>query len=110
VDYGMSGLGPVYFGPQYETTEWGRAVMEPTKISDEIQSRVDKEMQKLLSEAQELARAILKKNKKILDRVSEELVKIETIDGEDFEKLVGVPKARVAAKKVRKSVAVKNTR
>lgn len=98
VDFGMSILGPIYMGPMYENSEWGRAIFEPTKISDRVQAKVDDEVSKFLMQAQKLARKILEENKKILDRVSEELVKKETLDGEEFEKIVGIAKAKVEIK------------
>jgi cell division protease FtsH len=94
-DYGMSPLGPVYMGPMYDSSDWGRAMMEPTKVSDEVQSKIDKEVSKLVDSARKQARKLLEDNREMLDKISAVLLKEETIDGEDFEKLVGKPKARV---------------
>ena len=93
-DYGMSTLGPIYLGPIYENSDWGRAMMEPTKVSNEVQSKIDKEVAKFVADAQKLARKILEENKDLLDKISAALIKDETIDGEDFTKLIGQPKAR----------------
>lgn len=99
VDYGMSQLGPVYLGPIYETNDWGRAIMEPTKVSDKVQSKIDAQISEFVTQAQKDARKILVKHKKLLDKVAEALLKDETLDGETFEKIVGVAKARVEVKK-----------
>jgi len=99
IDYGMSDLGPMAMGPQFDTTEWGRAVMEPTRLSDEMQAKVDEEIKKVITESGKLAQEILIKNRKKLDKIAEELVKNETIDGEDFEKLIGVKKVRIDEEK-----------
>ena len=98
VDFGMSRLGPVYMGPQYETTEYGRAMFEPSQVSQKVAADVDEEIGRFVAEAQRLAREVLKKNRKVLDRVGRELEKQETLDGDDFAKLVGVPKVRVERK------------
>jgi cell division protease FtsH len=96
VDLGMSDLGPIYLGPQYETTEWGKAMFEPSKVSDKVQSKVDDQISRFLTQATELARNILIKHRKKLDAIAEALVKQETLDGDEFERVVGVPKARLA--------------
>jgi cell division protease FtsH len=99
VDLGMSELGPVYLGPQYENTEWGRAIFEPTRISDEVQSKVDSQIAKILEQSRKLSRSILEKYKKKLDVIADALMDKETLDGDEFEKVVGVPKVRVVPAK-----------
>lgn len=94
VDLGMSSLGPVNLGPQWETTEWGRAMFEPTNLSPAMQAQVDKEIKKLIDEAYKVAAGLLKKCRSKLDKVAEKLMKVETIDGEEFTKLMGVKKVR----------------
>jgi len=88
VDFGMSSLGPTYLGPQIETTEWGRSWMQPSEISPDMQSKVDKEIKKIVDESYKKALEILKKSKKKLDIIAEKLVKQETLEGEEFEKLM----------------------
>jgi cell division protease FtsH len=95
VDFGMDEeLGPVNYAPQYDTS-YGRVIMEPAKFSDEIQSKVDAAIKKIISDSQKIATDLLTKHKKHLDTIAKELIKTETIDGEDFEKLIGVKKVRV---------------
>jgi len=98
VDFGMSDMGPVYMGPMFENTEWGKAIFEPTKVSDKVQSQVDEEVSRFLKQAQKLARKILESKKKILDNVSRELMEKETLDGDEFEKAVGTPKVTIEEK------------
>jgi cell division protease FtsH len=89
VDFGMSDLGPTYLGPQIETTEYGRAWVQPSEISPEMQAKVDKEIKQIVDNAYKQALSILKKNRKKLDLIGEKLLKQETIDEEEFEKLMG---------------------
>ena len=95
VDFGMSNLGPVALGPQWETTEYGRAMFEPTSLSPEMQAKVDGEINKLVDEAYKLAAGLLKKHRPKLKRIADKLIEVETVDREEFEKLMGVKKVRV---------------
>lgn len=96
VDYGMSELGPMNFGPQYETN-YSRSWNEPTKISDDLQEEVDTQIRKIIATGEKRALDLLKKHKKQLDLVSEQLLDVESLDGDEFERLMGMPKAKVPA-------------
>jgi cell division protease FtsH len=94
VDYGMSELGPMNLGPQYETAEWGRSWMEPSRVSEKMMGLIDSEIEKLVKTAQESAMALLKKHRKELNSVAKRLLEQETIDTDEFEALMGVAKAK----------------
>ncbi|MBI2405307.1 ATP-dependent zinc metalloprotease FtsH [Candidatus Gottesmanbacteria bacterium] len=96
MEFGMSELGPMNFGPQMDITEWGKSYMEQNPISPEMQGAIDREVKKFLDEGYKQAAAILKKYRVKLDQVAEELVKKETIEGEEFEQLMGGPRPRKA--------------
>jgi cell division protease FtsH len=89
MEFGMSKLGPMNFGPQMDITEWGQSMMDQPSISPEMLSKIDSEVQELLGVALTTAQKILKVHKKQLDTVMKELVKHETLEGEEFEKLMG---------------------
>lgn len=89
IEYGMSDLGPVNFGPQIDVSEIGRNWYEPAQVSPEMQARIDGAIKKILDEGYENALGILKKLKSKLDLVAEELVRKETIEGGEFEKIMG---------------------
>lgn len=95
MEFGMSDLGPINFGPQMDITEWGKSYMEPSQISPEMQAKIDSEVKKLLDKGYKEAAEILKKHKKQLDDVAEELVKKETLESEEFEQLMGGLKKRI---------------
>lgn len=101
MDYGMSNLGPMNFSPQYETN-YNRSWAEPTKISDDLQKQVDQEVQKFIEAGQKRALTLLKKHRKQLDKVSEELLEVESLDSDEFEKIMGIPKAKVPEPSSRK--------
>jgi len=94
VDFGMSPLGPVNLGPQYDVDEMGKAQWyEPSQVSPAMQERVDKEISKIIDEAYKQAIEIVKKNKKKMDEVVKQLLVTETHGREKFEKIVGDKKA-----------------
>jgi len=89
IDFGMSSLGPVNLGPQTEFSDMGRAVwMEPAQLSPEMADRVDREVKKIIDECSDKALEILKKHKKKLDLLAVNLLEKETIEQEEFERLM----------------------
>jgi cell division protease FtsH len=90
VEWGMSDLGPINMGPQINVEDFGKAYIEPAKISDAMQAKVDEEIKKLVNTAHDEAVSLLKKNKKKLDEVSKMLVEKETIGQEEFDDIMKV--------------------
>jgi len=88
IEYGMSDLGPVNLGPIIDETEWGRSWVEPSRISDEMSAKVDGEVKRIVDEGYKKAQEILKKNKKSLDKIAAGLLEKETLEQEDFERLM----------------------
>ncbi len=89
VEYGMSDLGPVNFGPTMDITEWGRSYMERNQISEEMMAKIDEQVKKILTEGYERAVNTLKQKRKLLDKVADNLMHHESIDQDEFEKIVG---------------------
>jgi cell division protease FtsH len=69
--------------------EWGGRYMNEAHISPEMQGKIDVEIKRIIDEGYVKAQVILKKNKAKLDIVATALIKKETLEGEDFEKLMG---------------------
>jgi cell division protease FtsH len=88
VEWGMSDLGPVNLGPQIDVNDFGKAYMEPAKISDAMQSKVDEEIKKLVNQSIDEARKVLKKNKTKLEKLAKILVEKESLGQEEFEELM----------------------
>lgn len=82
-DYGMSKLGPLNLGSQAETGGWSRAYLGSQDISPQTQAEVDGEIKKIVDGCYRKAKTLLQKNEKALDRLAEQLVKKETLSGED---------------------------
>lgn len=88
-EWGMSDLGPI----KVERGE-GR-FYEQSQVSEQMSSKIDEQVKKLTDVAYTQAQAILKRLRKRLDMLAEELLKKETLESEDFEKLMG-PKPALA--------------
>lgn len=99
VDFGMSELGPVAMGQMTETNNWGYSYGESVRLSEATQAKVDMEIKKLVDEGLKTAEGVLKGNKKVLDKIVDKLMKVETLEQEEFEKIVGKPKAVFVIKK-----------
>jgi len=90
VEFGMSTLGPINLGPQYDIDEMGKAQWyEPAQISPAMQEKVDAEIKKIADEAYKDATLIVGKQRKVLDKLVEKLLVKETLDRDEFEKIVG---------------------
>lgn len=93
VDFGMSTLGPINWGPRQDE---GARFYEPIQVSQNMQEKIDSEVKKIMDTCYKQALKILKDGRKSLDKVAQELLKVETLDREEFEKIVGVKKDNVA--------------
>lgn len=90
VDFGMSPLGPVNLGPQYDYDEMGKATWyEPAQVSPDMQRKIDEEIKKIIDACYKDALELVKKNRKKLDEVVKKLLIKETLEKEEFEKIVG---------------------
>ena len=88
MEFGMSDLGPINYGPNQDAVEWGKAYWEQTQISQEMQGKIDTEVRKIIDEAYKRALGILRKHRKKMDDVVEKLLEIETMDGDEFAKIM----------------------
>jgi cell division protease FtsH len=88
IEWGMSELGPINLGPQIDMNDFGRAWMEPAKISDGMQAKVDEEIKKFINTALKRAEEILKKERTKLDELAKMLVEKESLDDREFEEFM----------------------
>jgi len=90
VDFGMSPLGPVNLGANSEMGDFGNLEWyEGSQISPAFAEKVDKEVSKIIDSCYRRAVALLKKERKNLGKIVSLLMSKETIDKDDFEKIVG---------------------
>jgi cell division protease FtsH len=91
-EYGMSELGPLTFGKKEEQIFLGREISQHRDYSEDTAIKIDQEVKKIVAQQYELARTILKENNDAMIRLSEELIKRETLDGVQIRRLVaGLP-------------------
>lgn len=95
VDYGMSPLGPIDFGPQEGYSEWGRNYLEPTDVSDSKRAEIDGEVKRIVNACEKVTMQILKDQKTIMDKVVTELKERESLERDDFERIVGITKDEI---------------
>jgi len=88
VDFGMSDLGPINLGPQMDQNHYSRGLMSASEISPQTKLKVDREIKKIIDESYRQAKDLLKKNKAKLDLIARELLEKETIEGDEFERLM----------------------
>jgi len=93
VNFGMSKLGPIDFGPQNSYDDMGKQTWyEPAQVSPSMQEKIDQEIKNIVDNSYKEASEIIKKERKTLNKVAEALLKKETLDREMFEKIVGKKK------------------
>ena len=89
VDFGMSDrLGPRTFGDKQEMVFLGREIAEQKDYSERFALEIDREVNRLISDAYEIAKKLLAENKAMLVRIAEKLLEQETLDGEDIDALL----------------------
>lgn len=92
-EYGMSSLGPINIKGRAMFGLWPRVGEDGGSISESMQAKIDAEMKKIIDTAYAQAQVLLKKNKTKLDKVAKALLEKETLDTEEFEKIVGKKKS-----------------
>ncbi len=90
MEYGMSDLGPMNVKPQAMFGMWRGE--EGSPISETMQSRIDTEVKKIIDTAHKQALDVIKKNKVKFEKVAQTLLEKETLESEEFEKIVGKKK------------------
>ncbi|GIS04239.1 MAG: hypothetical protein CM15mP106_6860 [Candidatus Neomarinimicrobiota bacterium] len=88
-EWGMSDLlGPMTFGKKNEEVFLGREIQSSRDYSEVTARMIDEEISRIVSDSQRLADEILRKDIDILHHLSKELLKYETFDSKDLEKIL----------------------
>jgi cell division protease FtsH len=87
--FGMSDeLGPVALGRSSGNMFLGREIATERDFSEETAALIDKEVNRLVSEAYTRAKTLLMQNRPILDRIAQMLIEKETVDAEELEEII----------------------
>ncbi len=92
-DYGMSEkLGPRTFGDKQELVFLGREISEQKDYSEKTATAIDKEVDVLIKEAHDKAKDILTEHKAKLIEIAKKLISEETLEGDELDELLGIPR------------------
>ncbi|MDV2989784.1 MAG: ATP-dependent zinc metalloprotease FtsH [Dehalogenimonas sp.] len=90
--YGMSEkLGPRTFGSKEEMVFLGKEIHEQRDYGEKTADLIDQEVEALIQAGYQLAKTILTDNRDRLRYIAERLVAVETLEGEELEKLFTEP-------------------
>ena len=107
-------LGPVTFGKKEEEIFLGREISQHRDYSEETAKEIDKEVRRIITEAQEIALKLLTKNIKLLHDLANALLEYEILDGEQIEKVMKgqklIPRKEKTMTTEKKTRAKKKTR
>jgi len=88
-EYGMSEkLGPIAFGEKEEMIFLGKEIGEQRNYSEEVAAKIDQEVSFFIRNAETTARRVLQQRRRLLDKIAKVLIEKETIEREEFEKLI----------------------
>jgi len=83
--FGMSDtLGPIAF-------ETGRSISGTSvdgEYSQDMSAKIDKEVSKIINDGMVSAKTVLTKNRKALDVIAKKLIEVETLEREEYEKII----------------------
>jgi len=90
VEFGMSEIGPINLGPDMGLGDFGQMEWyEQAQNSPAFAEKIDAETKKFLDAGYKAAIKLIREKRKLLDKVSKALLEKETLDRDDFEKIVG---------------------
>lgn len=88
-EWGMSErLGPLTFGKKDEQIFLGREIAKHKDYSEKTAEEIDDEVRRLVIEAYEGSKKLLKENYDLLDALAKRLLEKETIEGQEIDKLI----------------------
>jgi cell division protease FtsH len=88
-EWGMSDkLGPMTFGKKEEEIFLGRDFTKRVDYSETTAVAIDAEVRRVILEAYERAKLLLRRNRAVLHKMAEALLERESLDGPDIEEII----------------------
>ncbi|PJA41458.1 cell division protein FtsH [candidate division WWE3 bacterium CG_4_9_14_3_um_filter_34_6] len=87
-DFGMSKLGPINYVESNESLWDVRAQNKSTGYSNEIARQIDTEVSEIITTQLEESKQVIIKNRKVLDLIVNRLLEVETLEQDEFEKII----------------------
>ncbi len=84
-------MGTMTYGQKEEMFFLGREISEQRDYSEAVAEQIDREVRKIVEDAYKVAKSLVKKYRKQLELIAQKLLEVESINREDFEKLVPAP-------------------
>ena len=106
--YGMSELGPRTFGHKEEMVFLGKEIHEEKNYSEKTAEEIDKQVSKFIDGAFQVAEKMLKDKKEMLEKITEVLLEKETIEQDEFNKLIGLKKEDLGEKELHEASLSEN--
>lgn len=90
--YGMSDLGPLAYGKKEEQIFLGREIAQHRDYSEDTAIRIDREVNRIISQQYQRATAILQENRGAVELLVEALLEHESLDLEQMKRAIaGLP-------------------
>ena len=86
--YGMSDLGPVALESMGSEVFLGRNMMPRSEYSEEMASKIDRQVRAIANYGYTRARELLRENRALIDYLVDRLLEVETMEGDEFRQIV----------------------
>ena len=86
--FGMSNLGPIALEGGNQEVFVGRDLMTRSEVSDSISKQIDESVRIMVKECYKETYSIVSKNREAMDKIVDLLIEKETLDGEEFIKIL----------------------
>jgi cell division protease FtsH len=87
-EWGMSELGPLAYGAKEEPVFLGRDFAQRSDYSEDTALQIDRQVSKIVQDGYERATAILNHYREVLERMAQELLEHESMDGDEVYRLI----------------------
>jgi cell division protease FtsH len=84
----MSDLGPIALESMGGEVFLGRNMMPRSEYSEEMASKIDKQVRSIANYGYNRARELLRDNRELIDYLVDRLLEVETMEGEEFRAIV----------------------
>ncbi|MEO0758232.1 MAG: ATP-dependent zinc metalloprotease FtsH [Cyanobacteria bacterium J06648_16] len=86
--YGMSELGQLALEMPNSQVFLGRGQLERSEYSEEMAAKIDRKVREIATECYEKAIGLIRDNRPLVDRLVDMLIVKETVDGDEFRRIV----------------------
>jgi len=81
-------LGPLSLGKERTNVFLGEEIVKSDEHSEELTAAIDREIRRIVLETYNRAKSLINRYREALDRLAQELLRRETLDKEDVDKIL----------------------